>query len=360
MRRAIIAVELVGLLGLLLVAGDAFPQPGPGGPGGPRGPGGGGGRDPGALFDRFAGPGATTVNIAQLPFWFQASITKYAQDHGITNGQITRDQFTAAFQEMRAQRQGGGAPGAKAPGQAGPGGPGPGGPGPLRFRLPPGWQPPGQGGGRPGQNGADREFRTYDLNRDGFLTKDEIPGALFDELMRFDTDEDGKISLQEFEQYVAARERGEAGPRPGEEGASQEEPEQRPVVFRAGKLPKELPPWFKQYDTDGDGQVSLYEWRMAGEPLQKFAQMDRNDDGFLTAEEVLQFEKVAKAKGKNGPAGTQVASAGTESEADGQAGPPAWQGGGQGAGQWQGRFRGQGRGQGRRNRGMGQNAPSGE
>jgi Ca2+-binding EF-hand superfamily protein len=279
MRKAILAAELLGLVGLLLVAADALPQPGPGG--------GGGGRrgDPAAMFDRFSG-GRPTLSISQLPGFFQTALAGYAADHGITSGELTQDQFTAAFQEMRARRQlGGGRRGGPA-----------GGPGPAAFRLPPDWQPPG--GGRPGQTpddrAAEREFRSHDLNRDGFPSSDEIPAALRDSLMEFDADGDGKISLQEYEQYVEARERGEAGPRPGEEGASREGKEERPVVYRAGKLPKGLPAWFQLYDTDGDGQVSLYEWRMAGEPLQKFAEMDRNDDGFLTAEEVLQFEKLAR------------------------------------------------------------------
>src|SRR5207248_2395219 len=61
----------------------------------------------------------------------------------------------------------------------------------------------------------------------------------------------------------------------------------RPVVFRAGKLPKDLPGWFEQLDTDQDGQVGLYEWVQAGHSPADFKALDRNDDGFLTAEELL-------------------------------------------------------------------------
>jgi hypothetical protein len=51
-----------------------------------------------------------------------------------------------------------------------------------------------------------------------------------------------------------------------------------------------LPAWFEQLDTNQDGQVSLYEWRVSGRPIAEFLCMDRNDDGFLTAEEVLRYE----------------------------------------------------------------------
>ncbi len=54
-----------------------------------------------------------------------------------------------------------------------------------------------------------------------------------------------------------------------------------------GIAAKSLPAWFKNLDTDGDGQVALYEWRQAGKPLDEFAEFDRNDDGFITPEEIV-------------------------------------------------------------------------
>jgi hypothetical protein len=74
------------------------------------------------------------------------------------------------------------------------------------------------------------------------------------------------------------------------------EEEKRPVVYRAGKLPKELPPWFAQLDEDKDGQVGLYEWKKAGRPLNEFQAVDLNGDGFITVEEALRY---VKAQGKN-------------------------------------------------------------
>jgi Ca2+-binding EF-hand superfamily protein len=65
----------------------------------------------------------------------------------------------------------------------------------------------------------------------------------------------------------------------------------RVVQGLGGISPKSLPPWFKDLDTDGDGQVALYEWRRAGKSIDEFREYDLNDDGFITADEVIQVMK---------------------------------------------------------------------
>lgn len=50
-----------------------------------------------------------------------------------------------------------------------------------------------------------------------------------------------------------------------------------------------LPQWFHQVDTDGDGQIGLYEWRTSGRPVEAFQRIDRNGDGIVTANELRQF-----------------------------------------------------------------------
>lgn len=78
----------------------------------------------------------------------------------------------------------------------------------------------------------------------------------------------------------------------------QEKAEIRAVAIRFGKLPENLPDWFKGLDTDKDGQVALYEWRKGGRSQEEFAAIDLNADSLLTAEEWFRSERLAADKKK--------------------------------------------------------------
>src|SRR5262249_48816913 len=71
----------------------------------------------------------------------------------------------------------------------------------------------------------------------------------------------------------------------------------KPLVYHADNLPRELPSWFAELDTNHDAQVGLYEWKVSGRSIEEFQRMDRNNDGFLTVEEVLAYQ--AKMAGRN-------------------------------------------------------------
>ena len=66
-----------------------------------------------------------------------------------------------------------------------------------------------------------------------------------------------------------------------------ENPKQKSPTTVGSKYPKNMPPWFKEYDTDEDGQVDLKEWQAKKDVLQEFAKYDLNDDGFITIEELI-------------------------------------------------------------------------
>jgi Ca2+-binding EF-hand superfamily protein len=285
-----------------------FPGGGGGGGFGRGGRGGGGGMrnmDPNELFNRFSN-GKDVINRAELAPQQQFFFDRIAQRAGITGGTITREQFVNAMN----QRRGGGGPGG-APAAGGGGGQGQGG-----------------GGGNADQlnTWAEGMFRRLDQNGDGLLNNDEMPEELRNERDKWDTNKDGFIDLNEFKAYFTARfqqrmqenaaaAQAWAGVTAPDATAPAEEEDKKPVVYRAGKLPKELPAWFQQLDTDSDGQIGLYEWKASGRPMKEFEQMDRNGDGFLTVEEVLYYmnknKTSAVASGQNGaPNGASFASPG--------------------------------------------------
>jgi Ca2+-binding EF-hand superfamily protein len=206
-----------------------------------------------------------------------------AERLGITNGEITRQQFTGAAQQFMATRS------------------------------------------SSSSSDADRRFRERDRNGDGLLNYDEMSDTLQEERDRWDTNRDGFIDLNEYRTYMEARaqqrELERAAEQDGRDGRPDylpwlplpevpEEEEKKPPVYRAGKLPQEIPQWFKDYDTDGDAQIGVYEWKTTGRPFDEFNGLDRNGDGFVTIDETLYF--VAQQK-NNGSPGERVASRGGDS-----------------------------------------------
>jgi len=298
--------------------------------GGGRFGGGGGQFDPGAIFDRMSGGKDVLVRTDITNPWQQQSFDAIARSLGITNGQLTRQQYIDGSQQLRQQWAGGGG------GQRG---------------------GRGQAGGGPGGNPdalAETMFKRLDKNGDGFLSYDEMTDELKAERDKWDTDKNGLIDLNEYKAYFRARmqqirtdngwgqNQGGGGGNdqllPPQLMPAEEEEVPKRVVYRAGKLPAGLPAWFQQLDTDKDGQIGLYEWKASGRPLADFFAMDANGDGFLTVEEVLSYEK------KNNGGGAQVAANGIPTGGFGQ--------GGFGRGGFpQGGLGGFGRGQGGFNRG---------
>jgi Ca2+-binding EF-hand superfamily protein len=66
------------------------------------------------------------------------------------------------------------------------------------------------------------------------------------------------------------------------------------------EVPEELAPLFKELDKDGDGRISLAEWRGS---VEDFRAADLNGDGFITPDELLRDMKgPAELKFRNGRA----------------------------------------------------------
>jgi Ca2+-binding EF-hand superfamily protein len=350
--RTVLAVVVLALFSVT-AAGQSQPQDRPGGGGGFGGGGFGGGGfgggrrgggmrgDPGQMFDRLS-QGKDVITRDSLNPWMQGMFDRMAGAAGVTNGRLTRDQFIKASEQMR--------------GQGGPGGRGPGGPDANRQS--------GSGGNNWNSDARIEEiFNNLDANKDGMLNNDEMPEGLRAERDKWDTDKNGLISLDEFKAYFRARMEQR---RQNRDNASQgdqaapdnisvepmttqaEEEEKKPIAYRAGLLPKELPAWFEQYDTDKDGQIGLYEWKATGRSLEEFNQIDRNGDGFLTVDEVLRYERIngrlpekaVATTDTNAPATPSPGQAATfgfsadPGASSGRAGPSGAPDGGPGMGRW--------------------------
>lgn len=144
--------------------------------------------------------------------------------------------------------------------------------------------------------GAEMEqlFKRLDADRDGYLHVAEMAPALRKDLKRWDKNHDEWITLDEYRGYFALRldkvygewqQKSERRLPPLE--ITLPEDSEKPSVIRPARLPTGLPAWFTQLDKDQDGQIGLYEWRVADWPLEEFKKVDLNDDGFLESSEVL-------------------------------------------------------------------------
>src|SRR5947209_9862065 len=306
MKRSLVFAAVVAAG--LVIPRSAGAQPPGGGDSGRGDRGGRGFGDPSQFFDRLSG-GKNVIIIDQLDDRMKGMAQRMASAAGITNGQITREQFNTAMESFRAQRGMG-----------------------RGFGGPPGGAPGGSpaGDAQSGQGGrgdklspeqidrmAEDNFRKHDKNNTGQLEFDEMPDNLKSSLSKYDTNRDGTISLEEYKPYyrdrieakMADRPQGSAdggqsatpeGLPPAPEPASAQEEEKKATVYRTGKMPKELPAWFVEMDVDKDGQVGLWEWvRVRGpEAVDQFRAMDRNDDGLLTVDEVLSYTRLnSKSQG---------------------------------------------------------------
>ncbi|HZZ81012.1 MAG TPA: EF-hand domain-containing protein [Gemmataceae bacterium] len=152
---------------------------------------------------------------------------------------------------------------------------------------------------------AVRLFKRLDHNHDGYLGSNEMSPTLREDLKRWDKDRDGWITFDEYSAFFAYRldkvyrERQQRAEKPLPELPIRVVvDEEKPAVMRVGRLPVGLPAWFAPVDTDGDGQIGLYEWRLAGWPIEEFQKLDANDDGFLEPVELLRALAIVNRDGE--------------------------------------------------------------
>jgi Ca2+-binding EF-hand superfamily protein len=182
-------------------------------------------------------------------------------------------------------------------------------PRPKAPPVKPGSTPPG----KPLRFDVEGFLKDYDRNKDGHLTRDELPPELRAAFDRLDTNKDGKISREELEHGVAHL---HPPRRPSDfvyiliemsdcdEQCAHEVQRAYDILRKLdknnnGKIdPDELKAareqivkdrvdhLFKQLDANKDGKISREEAR--GMVRQNFDEIDRNKDGFITKQEMLE------------------------------------------------------------------------
>ncbi|HFA59522.1 MAG TPA: hypothetical protein ENJ83_02415 [Rhodospirillales bacterium] len=117
----------------------------------------------------------------------------------------------------------------------------------------------GDGMGAMGRGGPAAMLRSFDLDGDGRVTRDEALRARTEQLGKYDTDGDGKLSLQEYEQAWLDS--------------------TRPMMVRR----------FQMHDSDADGRVTREEFGAVVDRM--FWRFDRNGDGAIERKEMRRMMK---------------------------------------------------------------------
>jgi Ca2+-binding EF-hand superfamily protein len=139
---------------------------------------------------------------------------------------------------------------------------------------------------------TDERFRGLDRDGDGLLNFDKVSETRKGKMDKGDVNGGSDLDPDEWDEDLGPLSRApppnEARmPRPAARPPFNDSRRSRPKANRLSRYPKNLPAWFKDYDTDGDGQVGLYEWKAKGDNLEEFKKYDLNDDGFITIEELI-------------------------------------------------------------------------
>lgn len=125
------------------------------------------------------------------------------------------------------------------------------------------------------------EIKPYDLNKDGVLDAKEQAASIQGKFGALDKNKDGKVSPEEIEMggesYSAGRVKAEGDPNPVILGREVKKMEERLITADTNKdgviSPQEYQAFQKarilKMDKDGNGQVSLKEYRLDGEDWTK-------------------------------------------------------------------------------------------
>ena len=152
-------------------------------------------------------------------------------------------------------------------------------------------------------------LKRYDKNKNGVIDKDEWGGMRGDPA-EHDLNKDGHLTLDELiirlNNYNRKKNSSEKSSsssknyqsRKGDDSVSArshagEDKKPYRALTPLERLPKGLPDWFARDDRNGDGQVAMAEFAVAGSKAKadEFAGYDLNHDGVITPSEYLKTKQ---------------------------------------------------------------------
>ncbi len=127
-------------------------------------------------------------------------------------------------------------------------------------------------------------MRKYDRNKNRVLEEDEWR-RIRGNPEKADTNGDKRITYDELAARISQKRR-ETDAKDAAK-ADADAPKSYRLASPGEKLPEGLPGWFKDKDSNGDGQVAMHEYsrRWSDSTASKFVKLDKNDDGVITAGE---------------------------------------------------------------------------
>jgi Ca2+-binding EF-hand superfamily protein len=131
-------------------------------------------------------------------------------------------------------------------------------------------------------------IKHFDKNKDGVLTKDELPPFLARMFPRIDTNGDGQLDRQEIAVFMQRL-------------RQQARKNNNKFQPRAQQIERVVNNILQRMDTDKDGKISRKEAR--GRVAQLFNQLDTNNDGFVDKQELRQLALRILANRGNGAGG---------------------------------------------------------
>ncbi len=163
---------------------------------------------------------------------------------------------------------------------------------------------------------AEGVIRSYDKNRDKFLTHDEWQESKID-IRSADRNRDNRVDAEELATHLMQVNRRRAESSRSSNGGGEQGGGSTRFDTAHERLPKGTPSWFVEKDANADGQVAMAEYSTTwnDSTVQEFAKYDGNDDGIITPVEAINPRPDATKASASASASSSSARSGSEGDA---------------------------------------------